>query len=104
MLACHSDTVSLHVLLQSWCPLPALTGTTGPPPAPAPPARSATNIFIRVQARVVAPVQLAILLSILLLELVPTLRSSCMSEVSSQLGDLPVMLSLAVASTIFCVL
>lgn len=55
-------------------------------------------------ARVVAPVQLAVLLSILLLELVPSLRGSCMSEVSSQLGDLPVTLSLAVASTIFCVL
>ncbi|KAL4452204.1 hypothetical protein ABPG75_007866 [Micractinium tetrahymenae] len=64
----------------------------------------ATNIFIRAQARVVAPVQLAILLTILLLELVPALRGSCMSEVSSQMGDLPVTLSLAAASTIFAVL
>ncbi|KAL4441188.1 hypothetical protein ABPG77_011425, partial [Micractinium sp. CCAP 211/92] len=64
----------------------------------------ATNIFIRVQARVVAPVQLAVLLSILLLELVPSLRGSCNATVSSQMGDLPVTLSLAVASTIFAVL
>lgn len=45
-----------------------------------------TYIFIRVQMRVVGPVQIAILLTVLLQELVPTLSGSCIGQVQVQMG------------------
>lgn len=65
---------------------------------------SDTHIFVRVQARILLPVQLGVLLSILLLELIPSLEGHCMAVVHSQLGNLPLQLSLAVAAAVLGIL
>ncbi|KAL4452205.1 hypothetical protein ABPG75_007867 [Micractinium tetrahymenae] len=64
----------------------------------------ATHIFVRVQARILLPVQLGVLLTILLLELVPALEGHCMSVVHSQLGNLPLQLSLTVSAAVLAIL
>ena len=56
---------------------------------------------MRVQTRILLPVQVAVLLSNLLNELIPAIQGNCMSVVSAQLGSLPVALSLTVAAVIF---
>ncbi|KAL4859424.1 L-2-hydroxyglutarate dehydrogenase [Chlorella vulgaris] len=63
-----------------------------------------TSIFIRVQMRIVGPVQAAVLLSVVFLELVPSLQGNCMSAVNVQLGNLPMELSLALAAVVLAVL
>lgn len=65
---------------------------------------SDTHIFVRVQVRILVPVQLGVLLSILLLELVPAVEGHCMAVVHSQLGNLPLQLSLTVAAAVLGIL
>eukprot|EP00887_Chlorella_sp_A99_P000326 scaffold13.g326.t1 len=64
----------------------------------------ATHIFVRVQARVLAPVQVAVLLSVLMMETAPSLRGNCMSAVSSQIGTMSVELSLTLAAAVLSLL
>lgn len=75
---------------------------------PSPRARSClcsdTHIFVRVQARILLPVQLSVLLSILLLELIPAVEGQCMAVVHSQLGNVPLQLSLSVAAAVLGIL
>jgi hypothetical protein len=54
--------------------------------------------------RIVGPVQAAVLLSVVFLELVPSLQGNCMSAVNVQLGNLPMELSLALAAVVLAVL
>jgi hypothetical protein len=53
------------------------------PRCPAPRRRS-TLIFVRVQLRVVTPVLIAVVISLLFLTLIPSLRDSCWAAVDAQ--------------------
>lgn len=61
---------------------------------PSPPAllspRRSTLIFVRVLLRVVSPVLLAVVASVLFLTLIPSFRDSCWAAVDGQMGNLPV--------------
>ena len=72
-------------------------------PSPAPACRH-THIFLRVQARLVSPVLVAVVVSVLLLDMVPALRGSCGSALITSLGNLPVQLSLTVAAAVLAIL
>ncbi|KAI7842946.1 hypothetical protein COHA_003453 [Chlorella ohadii] len=63
-----------------------------------------TQIFVRVQLRTIGPVQFALFLSTVLLEVVPTLQSDCVAAVNSQMGNLPLELSLTLAATVLTIL
>jgi hypothetical protein len=49
-------------------------------------------------------VLVAVLLTMLTLELIPSLRGSCTGPVTAQLGNLPLQLSLTLAATVIAAL
>jgi hypothetical protein len=59
---------------------------------------------VRVQLRTIGPVQFALFLSALLLEVVPTLQNNCVAAVNAQMGNLPLELSLTLAATVLTIL
>jgi hypothetical protein len=66
--------------------------------------RRATLIFLRVQQRVIGPVLLAVLLSLLVVSLIPAFNYSCWGSVDSQMGNLPVDMALTVAALVLAIL
>ncbi|PSC72141.1 alpha beta-hydrolase [Micractinium conductrix] len=93
-------TIALFTLAWGWVARRALRDHNNLPFS----RYKATHIFVRVQVRVLGPVQVAMLLAALLMELVPSLRGNCTSAVSTQVGNLSLELSLTLAAVVLCVL
>ena len=66
--------------------------------------RRATLIFLRVQQRVVGPVLLAVVLSLLVVSVIPAFNYSCWGSVDSQMGNLPVDMALTTAAVVLGIL
>lgn len=63
-----------------------------------------TLIFVRVLLRVVSPVLLAVVASVLFLTLIPSFRDSCWAAVDGQMGNLPVDMALTVSTVVMVIL